>query len=535
MAWTPKPNFANRTLYHGDNLEILRGMDSETVQLIATDPPFNKGRDFHATPDSLSAGASFQDRWSWKDDVHNDWIDQLEDDWPKAWSVIQGSRDSWGDDMGAFLCFMAVRILEMRRVLRLDGSMYLHCDPTASHYLKGLMDAIFGKDNFRNEIVWKRVNAPKASDYKFGVVHDTILFYTKTARVTLNPIHIPYSKEYVRRHYGRKDKRGNYQITPLTAQGTREGTSGKPWRGRDVYAKGLHWVVPTALPAGVKRPDGYDGMTTQQKLDWLDSEKLIYFPKKQNGMPRFKRYLSTVKGVRMSGVVTDISGLQGGSTENTGYPTQKPLALYERIIKASSNEGDVVLDPFAGCATTCVAAEKLKRQWVGIDIWDGAHGVTISRLKKEGILAGPNGTRPDLIGHKGHITYATEPPRRTDSGEHAVPFLKTVKRVHEPPGPKMTRVRMYEFLLEQSGPICRGCDRTFDDKRYLELDHNTPRADGGINHISNRILLCGPCNKLKGHTLTLSGLRRENKKLGHMQSKPTARIDSTAKQKRLFD
>ena len=126
MVQSPKPNFANRTLYHGDNLEILRGMDSETVHLIATDPPFNKGRDFHATPDSLSAGASFQDRWSWKDDIHNDWIDQLEDDWPKAWSVIQGSRDSWGEDMGAFLCFMAVRILEMHRVLRLDGSMYLH-------------------------------------------------------------------------------------------------------------------------------------------------------------------------------------------------------------------------------------------------------------------------------------------------------------------------------------------------------------------------------------------------------------------------
>ena len=251
MVQSPKPNFANRTLYHGDNLEILRGMDSETVHLIATDPPFNKGRDFHATPDSLSAGASFQDRWSWKDDIHNDWIDQLEDDWPKAWSVIQGSRDSWGEDMGAFLCFMAVRILEMHRVLRLDGSMYLHCDPTASHYLKGLMDAIFGRDNFRNEIVWKRVNAPKASDYKFGVVHDTILFYTKTSKVTLNPIYIPYSKEYVRRHYGRKDKRGNYQITPLTAQGTtKDGTSGKPWRGRDVSSKGLHWVVPTALPDG---------------------------------------------------------------------------------------------------------------------------------------------------------------------------------------------------------------------------------------------------------------------------------------------
>ena len=171
MARPATPNWNNRTLFHGDNLEMLRGMDTGTVHLIATDPPFNKGRDFHATPDSLASGASFQDRWSWRLDVHDDWIDQLEDDWPDTWSVIQGSRDSWGDDMGAFLCFMAVRILEMRRVLRDDGSMYLHCDPTASHYLKALMDTIFGRDNFRNEIIWKRVNAPKASDYKLSLIH----------------------------------------------------------------------------------------------------------------------------------------------------------------------------------------------------------------------------------------------------------------------------------------------------------------------------------------------------------------------------
>ena len=186
----------------------------------------------------------------------------------------------------------------------------------------------------------------------------------------------------------------------------------------------------------------------------------------------------------------------------------------------SSNEGDVVLDPFCGCATTCIAAEKLNRQWVGIDIWNGAYNVTVDRLKKEGYLAGPDGGRNDLIMTEGVITYSNKPPIRTDSGETAAPYLKTIKRVHEPPGPKMTRARMFEYLLEQHGYVCQGCDREFDDRRYLELDHNTPRADGGLNHISNRILLCGPCNRLKSNTLTLSGLRRENKKRGYLQDAP---------------
>ena len=157
-------------------------MNSETVDLIATDPPFNKGRDFHATPDSLAKGASFQDRWSWDDDVDGEWVDKLQDDFPNVMNVINGSRNSYGDDMGAFLCFMAVRILEMHRVLKPTGSMYLHCDPTASHYLKELMDSIFGHKNFRNEIIWKRSMGPKGSNHipkKFGAMHDNILFYCK--------------------------------------------------------------------------------------------------------------------------------------------------------------------------------------------------------------------------------------------------------------------------------------------------------------------------------------------------------------------
>ena len=149
-----EPNWKNRTLFRGDNIHFLRAMRDNSVHLIATDPPFNKGKDFHATPDSLAKGASFHDRWSWKRDVHEEWCDQIQDEWPNVWNVIQGSRRSYGDPMGAFLCYMAVRLIAMRRVLREDGSIYLHCDPTASHYLKMLMDAIFGHRNFRNEIIW---------------------------------------------------------------------------------------------------------------------------------------------------------------------------------------------------------------------------------------------------------------------------------------------------------------------------------------------------------------------------------------------
>lgn len=207
-------------------------------------------------------------------------------------------------------------------------------------------------------------------------------------------------------------------------------------------------------------------------------------------------------GVPLDDVWT-IDKLNNSSKERYGYPTQKPLALYERIIQASSNPGDMVLDPYCGCATTPVAAEKLGRHWTGIDIWDKAHEAVVERLR---------GT----TGLFGDVQYVTEPPERTDDGAEAAPFLRVKERIREPEGRKMSRAEMYDFLLTQHGPKCQGCDRMFDDPRYLELDHNTPRSDGGLNHISNRILLCGPCNRAKSNQYTLSGLRRLNKKNGWM-------------------
>lgn len=418
----PPRNFENRTLYHRDNLSVLRGMNSQTVDLIATDPPFNKGKDFHATPESLAAGAKFQDRWSWEKDVHEEWVDQISDDWPSVERVISGSRSSWGDDMGAFLCFMAVRLIEMRRVLKETGSIYLHCDPTASHYLKQLMDAVFGRRLFRNEIIWK-YGLGGSSKRLWSKKHDVILFYSRSKRYCFD----------------------------------------KP-----------------TIPATSQRMKG-------QRKGMLD-------------------------------VWCDIPSLNNKAKERVGYPTQKPLDLYKRIIKASSKKGDLVLDPFAGCATTCVAAEREQRQWVGIDIWQKAHQVVLDRMKDEGMIA-PDGSRQTgRLLTIGEVLYSTEPPERTDDKMEATPFLQVREKVRGPAGPKYSRNQMYEILISERGIRCAGCDREFDDPRYLELDHQTPRADGGTNHITNRILLCSPCNRAKKHLLTLSGLRELNKKKGWMAS-----------------
>ena len=458
---TATPNWVNRTLFHGDNLNFLRAMNSCTVDLIATDPPFNKGRDFHATPDSLAKGASFQDRWSWEKDVHQEWVDQITDDHPNVINVIQSSRSSYGDDMGAFLCFMGVRLLAMKRVLKDTGSIYLHCDPTASHYLKELMDAVFGAKNFRNEVIWHYGQRTMHNKYKFNSKHDVILFYAKSGKHVINQITMQWTKEEISKTRARrilKDQNGREYI--------------------------------------------------------LDNRSV------SNGYPVQKQYIDDIikKGKAIDSV-WNIPMIVSTSSERTGYPTQKPLTLYERIIKASSNEGDIVLDPFAGCATTCVAAERLKRQWMGIDIWDKVKEVIIDRVEKEGVVAiggrDQKKTRQMRMFEE-NLIYTTELPKRTDDGQTASQFLKTKKRILEPQDKKMSRAEMVTYLLEQEGYKCQGCDRIFDDSRYLELDHNTPRADGGINHISNRILLCGPCNKLKKHYYTLSGLRRENVRHGYM-------------------
>lgn len=488
----PDPNWRNRTLFHGDNLDFLRGMNSGSVHLIATDPPFNKGRDFHATPDSLAAGARFQDRWSWSNDVEGAWIDQMQDDWPAVWEVIDAARAAWGDDMAAFLCFMGVRVIEMRRVLRDDGSLYLHCDPTASHYLKALLDAVFGRRQFRNEIVWRRYDRPKGSQHKsqrFGRSSDAILFYAKSehVRFNANAVRRPLTETEIAKRFSSKDAKGRFMSGPLI-RGVSMGERPNlvfPFQG---YTPG---------PAGWRME--------RDKLQAIVDRGDFYFT--SNGIPRRKFRPGDAAGAMVDNVWTDIGPLGAQDQERTGYPTQKPLALYERIVAASSTPGDIVLDPFAGCATTPVAAERQGRQWVAMDIWEGAADIVRQRLADN---------RQLLTDADPQIHYETEPPERTDAGDDAAPFLQVTERYAEPNGPRMSRAEMYDFLLAQHGPKCQGCDWIAHDPRHLELDHNTPRSDGGLNHITNRILLCGPCNRLKSNTYTLSGLRRQNAKLGYM-------------------
>ena len=366
---------------------------------------------------------------------------------------------------------MAVRLLEMRRILKESGSIFLHCDHSASHYLKSIMDSIFGHKNFQNEIVWcyKDVGGGRNTDY-YKRKHDTIFWYVKN----------------------QKEKkicdmaRGPLSETTLDRFGSLFDANG----------------VITYRKLMNQRPDEFASRKAQGRV-----------PENLDDV-----FLSKTRGKLMEDHWSDINPVRkrrkGDDTnEPYWYPTQKPISLYERLITSATEKGDTILDPFCGCATTVVAAERTERKWVGIDIWDNAKKVVLSRMEHEKLVTSETKKR-DIFSQEIHFT--SDPPERTDDEDEAVPFLQVKVKVKEPDGPRWSRTEMYQHLLEQNGCKCQGCDRTFDDSRYLELDHNTPRADGGWNHISNRILLCGPCNKLKSNVYTLSGLRRENKKRGYM-------------------
>ena len=356
-------------------------MDDERVDLICTDPPFNSGRDYNSfIGDSLAQKKAFTDTWTW-DTAAQDARADVEhrayasdtykalDECLKGYDLILRRAVSGNSGaMRAYLAFMGPRLAEMHRILTQKGSIYLHCDPTASHYLKGVMDAIFGVENFRNEIVWQRTNAHNDGK-QYGRIHDTILFYSRGKQTVWNPVYTSHDPQYVKRAYRHQDERGLYRVGDLNASGVRHGESGKPWRGVDPNVVGNHWRAPRreAWPEGVEPPDNYESLSVHEKLDALDANGLIYWPPK-GSVPGFKRYLSTSKGRRVHDVITDINPLASASKERLGYPTQKPLALYERLISASSNEGDVVLDPFCGCGTTIDAAHTLKRNWIGIDL-----------------------------------------------------------------------------------------------------------------------------------------------------------------------
>jgi DNA modification methylase len=363
-------------LYYGDNLEILRDkIASNSIDLVYLDPPFQSGKDYNIifkTDSNKASGATaqistFEDTWKWGDEPEKEFNGLItgtitqEKPNQKIIDLMKSMRAYLAEcPMMAYLCMMAPRLLELRRVLKNTGSIYLHCDPTASHYLKLLMDAVFGVNSFRNEIVWKRTSAhndPK----KYGANIDNLLFYTKSDSWTWNPQYIEHGEEYLLRFKNREKDGRLWTDDNLTAKGLSGGGYEYEYKG----AKSL-WRVPL------------------ETMKRLDKEGKLHFTKA--GGIRLKRYLDENKGLVLQCLWDDIPPINSQAAERMGYPTQKPEALLERIIKASSNEGDLILDPFCGCGTTIAVAESLQRQWIGIDITYLAIDVIKKRFEKNGII-----------------------------------------------------------------------------------------------------------------------------------------------------
>ena len=370
------------SLYTCDNLFVLCGMNSESVDLIYLDPPYNSKRTYSASIGSKSAGASFKDMWGW-DDVNLAYLEGLYSKYPEISDCIGLIGQIHSKPMMAYVAYMTQRLFELHRILKDTGSIYLHIDPTASHYLKIIMDSIFGKANFRNEIVWSYRTGGASKAY-FSRKHDVILAYAKNKKSCLfNTMkeRIYYEKPFFNEQ---KDEKGRY------------------------YAD-----------------------------------------------------------VLMTDVWHDVKPIINVSKERTGYPTQKPLALLHRIIIASSNEGDIVFDPFCGCATACVASQQLNRKWIGCDIEEKAAEILVQRLSDDA------GMFSDFI-------HTTTSPQRTDV-EKIQPSMPIKDRIYK----------------EQNGK-CHGCFDVFE-QRHLEIDHVIPKSKGGGDYYENYQLLCGNCNRVKGN------------------------------------
>lgn len=374
-------------LYYGDNLDILRKyVPDESVDLVYLDPPFNSQATYNVLfrePTGEPSEAqikAFEDTWHWTATTEKTFQEIVDTAPPAVVEMIRALRTFVGrNDIMAYLTEMCIRLLELKRVLKDLGSIYLHCDPTASHYLKVMMDTIFGAKNFRNEIIWKRTYA-HGSSQRYGPVHDILLFYSKSDTYIWTNPRGEHDPGYLEKHFAYIDKDTGRRFQPitLTGSGIRHGDSGKPWRGINPTAVGRHWAIPGAVVDRL----GIQGDTVQEKLDALDAADRIYWPKKKGGTPRLKWFTDELEGVALPDIWSDIPPISAKAAERLGFPTQKPEALLERIISASSKEGNLVLDPFCGCGTALVAAETLGRKWIGIDITHLAIGIMKWRLEK---------------------------------------------------------------------------------------------------------------------------------------------------------
>lgn len=446
-------------LVYGDNLDVLRRyIPDESVDLVYLDPPFNSNANYNVLfkdksgQDSAAQIEAFGDTWHWDQSASATMHEVLRAGGPAAEALVAFERLLGTNDMLAYLAMMAARLVELRRVLKPTGSIYLHCDPTASHYLKVLMDAVFGVGKYVNELVWQRTSAHN-DPARFGRIHDVILFYGNGGSRTWNTVYDAPDDAFFRAHDFDVDSDGRrYRKRDLTAPAHGTASGQYEWRG--------------------KRPsEGRMWSYTEENMQRLEAEGRIVYSK--GGMPRLKMFVEDLRGVPLQDVwARSELWLNSASKERLGYPTQKPLALLERIISASSNPGDVVLDPFCGCGTTVVAAQKLGRRWIGIDVTHLAIGLMRKRLT-------------DAFGGAAEFKVYGEPTTQQDAAELAET---------EP-----YQFQWWALSLVGASPMDRkkGADKGIDGRLYF-VDSSDGRAKTVILSVKAGKLQAGYVRDLRG-------------------------------------
>ena len=538
-------NAVNRGVYISDNLPFLESLNDRCVDLVCIDPPFAKNETFgqktSQAPDPLKPPLSdeekatemallrrwgirnqqhaadagvdwpetkYKDFWSWQD-IHESWLKNIEDHHPGVHKLIEATQEIHSEGTAAYLCYMAVRLCEIRRVLKDTGSLYLHCDHTTSAYLRQLLDAIFGNGRngnpgFRNEIAWRRYGSHNDAVRKYGQVRDSILFYVKSKNHLWSDIREPLDEEYVKNAYTYQDERGKYRTAPLH-------TGGLQGTGYEYEFRGYQrtWRYP------------------EHRMKELENDNRIRQGRAGKGVPERKVYLQEINGKPLSDWWQDINSLTEQNKESTGYPTQKPVALAERIIKASCPEGGVVLDCFAGCAYVAIAAERLKRNWVACDINPRAWTVFKRQFSKPKLALlkcdePTHNLQKVLLGNTATVHGPRELPTRTTPVEDSTPpaFKLTDKpRQFKTPASIIPELEMLEILLTMSGyqAWCCGFANRMPDGSVVKtthnfhLDHLNPVSKAGTSHqITNRAPLCPYHNiKKSNHRLHLAEYREK--------------------------
>ncbi|MDE2969737.1 MAG: DNA methyltransferase [Chloroflexota bacterium] len=534
----------NRTIVTSDNLPALRSMPDDCVDLIYLDPPFNSDTEYYNPLRSREVEArrlqremrlpvpsqeepqqvGFSDVFhmeefnpdgtpnrNWKPQ----WVSEISRVIPSLPGIVNAAG-AHSRSMQGYVTFMAVRLVEMQRVLKPTGSIYLHCDDTAVHYLRAVMDAVFGPENYLNNIIWRRATSHNDAR-RFGRIVDHILYYRNGLIHTWNTEAILEAKpeEEIKKAYPMVDEKwGRYRSADLTGplhNAPRGTPSTEPWHGYDVHAMGRVWSVPlTGTYAEWIEENvipGYRSIKSiRARLDALESAGMIYHPTRGR-WPGLKRYAAADRGIPQQNIFLTPRGFTNYNKKETSYPTEKPVPLLERIIAVSSHEGDIVLDPFCGCATTAVAAENLKRRWIGMDIAVEAYRQVVNRMR---------GKFPDMA---------------SDEGDSVLVELRRIYRVDKLPGQldddaplvveqeeqKPARLNLSDeqrdYLCGLQNSYCLGCGKQLD-LELLEEDHVVPRIQSGPEEIVNIQLLCGYCNRVKGHRRKIWDVWEINEKRG---------------------